>query len=163
MLKLIYTPTSEITDRDLVPGSKWRRVRDEDGPLKEPYECVLIRSASAAQIQWCLSHNGDLLWTEGNDPWQIVHAGSMLTWLRRDFKRAGEGAVGEMKSIELVPVGNMFIYDKKRYIKGCDGTCSERWLICWGFDHSGARHFSDSAVVRDLGPIEIDDTVKGVG
>lgn len=153
MLKLTYTPTTEITDRDLVPGSKWRR--KSDGA-----ECVLIRSASAGQIQWCLSHNSDLLWTEGNDPWQIVHADSMLTWLRRDFERVVEKS-RHIRRLGEVDFDHLFEHDKKVCVKLNLHTADS--ILCRRIDDSQQFAVDRDQFVRDLGPIEIDDSVKGVG
>lgn len=155
MLKLTYTPTSEITDRDLVPGSKWRRKSDG-------VECVLLRSASAGQIQWCLAHNGDLLWNRGE--WQIVQPGSMLTWLRRDFERVG-CEIGNRTRCCDVPFGHVFAAREFFYLS-VDSNSTTRCVIARRLDSVGGAGLVNiryDDLVRDLGPIEIDDSVKGVG
>lgn len=152
MLKLVYTPTTEIKESDLVPGSKWRR--KSDGA-----ECVLLRSASAGQIQWCLAHNGDLLWNRGE--WQIVQPGSMLTWLRRDFERVG-GEHCPYKTVKEVPCGVMFdTSEYKRLIKVICGYDNDNILFAdeWRVD----QIIHGAEVTRVYGSIEIDESVKGVG
>jgi len=162
MLKLVYTPTTEIKESDLVPGSKWRR--KSDGA-----ECVLLRSASAGQIQWCLAHNGDLLWNRGE--WQIVQPGSMLTWLSRDFERVGEDVL-QYKTVGEVPVGWVFDTEiVKRAIRvntPYDWKLRTGWVPCLLPSHNMSPWRCDSLrvddpVTRVYGPIEIDESVKGVG
>ena len=157
MLKLTYIPTSEITESDLVPGSKWRRVRDENGPLKEPYECVLIQH----DRYWAIYRDWVACCAVGVCSGTLHNADEMLTWLSRDFERVGEentklGDI-EIGHAAIHPSGDVVVVGGDRFEDG------QRW-IKWTCLKSGHQSSALSDVkFRDLGPIEIDESVKGVG
>lgn len=163
MLKLIYTPTNEITDRDLVPGSWWRRVRDENGPLKEPYECVLIQH----DRYWAIYRDWVACCAVGVCSGTLHNADEMLTWLRRDFERVGEKKCGELKKLRDVPRNNAFAQGGKMYVilSLFEEFEPNDAYMCRSIGEP--TEFKTSVLlehtVRDLGPIEIDDSVKGVG
>lgn len=152
MLKLVYTPTSEITDRDLVPGSKWRR--KSDGA-----ECVLIEWGPTSVAPWLVVYDGRAISFDGGC---ALPARKAIETLRRDFERVGEKD-GDKVLLNNLPSGHAFMLDGGCFAWLPTMLYSEKCVEALRLDGKCRQLFPRDTEVRDLGPIEIDDSVKGVG
>lgn len=155
MLKLVYTPTSEIKESDIVPGSRWRR--KSDGA-----ECVLISDGDNPPHRgWFIVNNAVAL--KQHSGFSLSHPDeSILTWLRRDFERVGEKD-GDKVLLNNLPSGHAFMLDGGCFAWLPTMLYSDKCVEALRLDGKCRQLFPRDTEVRDLGPIEIDDSVKGVG
>lgn len=150
MLTLTLTKTNDISETDLIPGSKWRR--KSDGA-----KCVLCVGFYGSDfLMFC---NGVPL---RNNVTYHQRTREMLTWLRRDFERAG-GRRRDIKRLRDIDQTHLFAHEKKVWRLTGKSSYVGDWEAVRIDGCNVLIHLDPDQQVRDLGPIHIDPSVTGGG